>query len=216
MNSGFGDTDTYVPLRDDEPLCCSSPGSSRVPSHHEVQNSPARRSSHIPSTRTSVGFETPLSNSLTAASPTQTSGGTPVYSARSDSTIRAGGAPTPSTVHGSTTDTQTPDFGSSSVIGSTLSTFDKGPELAPLQDTTVKRTDYDDGTLASRVAKDKFDQTMTASIRRGRIVTVRLHEPVKYGTSAIAQRLFGGVIQEIQYACKTPGNYFGVQLILGQ
>ena len=125
-----------------------------------------------------------------------------MYSARSESTIRAGGAPAPSILHGSTTGMQTPDFGSSSVIGSTLSTFDNGPELAPLQDTTVKRTDYDDGTLASRVAKGKFEQTMTASIRRGRIVTVRLHEPVRYGTSAIAQRLFGGVIQEIQYAAR--------------
>jgi hypothetical protein len=35
-------------------------------------------------------------------------------------------------------------------------------------------------------------------LKRGRVVLIRLHEPVKFTPGAIAQRVFGGTIQEMQ------------------
>ena len=200
-----------MPLPDDEPLFCSPPASPRASGHPENYDSPEVRSSDLHSLHV---VETPRTNLLTAASPT--AGRTSVHSAQFDTTIRARGAPTPTTLYGSTPGTQTPIVGSLSVTDSTLSTCDEGPELAPLQDSPIRRTDYDNETPGSRATQEKVDQTRKVSTRRGRIVTVRLHEPVKYGTSAIAQRLFGGSIQEIQYACKTSSLSWTVTLICGE
>ena len=77
---------------------------------------------------------------------------------------------------------------------STSSVLEKGPDLAPLQDIAVDLVKHSDDSAAK-----KFDLTRRASTKHGRIVTVILHEPVVYSTSAVVERVFGGTIQEIQY-----------------
>lgn len=66
--------------------------------------------------------------------------------------------------------------------------------MAPPLDITVNMVKCQNDTAAKR-----FDLTRGASIKRGRVVTVYLHQPVLYSTSAVAERLYGGIIQEIQF-----------------
>ncbi|KAI9879109.1 MAG: hypothetical protein M1830_009562 [Pleopsidium flavum] len=82
----------------------------------------------------------------------------------------------------------------STATETTQSIVDQGPQLAPLQDTLFDLTKFRD-----EAAAEKFDLTQAASGRRGRVATVTLHHGVAYSTSAIAERLFGGFIQEIQF-----------------
>lgn len=72
--------------------------------------------------------------------------------------------------------------------------LDKGPDLAPLQDIVVNLVKHSDDS-----AVKKFDLTREASTKHGRVVSVILHEPVVYSTSAVVERVFGGTIQEIQF-----------------
>ncbi|MCJ1478114.1 hypothetical protein MMC13_006790 [Lambiella insularis] len=44
-----------------------------------------------------------------------------------------------------------------------------------------------------------FDSVKAASNKTGRVVTVRLHEPVHFTSSAVCERLFFGKVQAIQY-----------------
>lgn len=76
----------------------------------------------------------------------------------------------------------------------TSSVLDKGPDLAPLQDIAVNFVKHFDDSAAK-----KFDLTREASSKHGRVVSVELHEPVLYSTSAVVERLFGGTIQEVQF-----------------
>lgn len=76
----------------------------------------------------------------------------------------------------------------------TYSALDNGPDLAPLQDITVDLVKHSDDSAAA-----KFDLTTEASSKRGRVVSVILHEPVFYSTSAVVERVFGGTIQEFQF-----------------
>ncbi|MCJ1392602.1 hypothetical protein MMC18_005472 [Xylographa bjoerkii] len=82
----------------------------------------------------------------------------------------------------------------SSVTSETTVIFDHAPELALLED-LPERTDFDDRP----VAYTQFEKIKAASSKHGRVVMVRLHEPVLFTSSAISERLFGGGIQEIQY-----------------
>lgn len=83
---------------------------------------------------------------------------------------------------------------SSTTKETTSSVLDKGPDLAPLQDIAVNLVKHSDDSAAK-----KFDLTRAASSKRGRVVSVILHEPVSYSTSAVVERVFGGTIQEIQF-----------------
>ncbi|MCJ1431654.1 hypothetical protein MMC27_001009 [Xylographa pallens] len=82
----------------------------------------------------------------------------------------------------------------SSVTSETTVIFDYAPDIAVLGD-LPERTDFEDrwGSEA------RFDKIKNASTKHGRVVMVRLHEPVQFTSSAISERLFGGAIQEIQY-----------------
>ncbi|MCJ1378662.1 hypothetical protein MMC17_001761 [Xylographa soralifera] len=83
---------------------------------------------------------------------------------------------------------------SSSVTSETTVIFDCAPDIAILED-LPERTDFDDRWGAEA----RFDKIDDASTKHGRVVMVRLHEPVVFTSSAISERLFGGGIQEIQY-----------------
>ena len=72
--------------------------------------------------------------------------------------------------------------------------IDPGPEVAPIADLT-RPPDFTD----KRGAKEQFNQIREASTKRGRLVSFLLHEPVKYTSSIIVDRVFGGAVQEIQY-----------------
>ena len=72
--------------------------------------------------------------------------------------------------------------------------FDYAPEIALLGD-LPERDDFQDRWGAAA----KFEKIKDASSKHGRVVMVRLHEPVLFTSSAICERLFGGGIQEIQY-----------------
>ena len=84
----------------------------------------------------------------------------------------------------------------SSVSGSVITTTnaDLKLDLAPLQDLAVPWS-Y---TNATEETISMFDTIKKLSSRRGRVVIVFLHEPVVYSTSAITDRLWSGLIQEIQ------------------
>ena len=82
----------------------------------------------------------------------------------------------------------------SSVTSETTVIFDYAPDIAILED-LPERTDFEDrwGSEA------RFERIKNASTKHGRVIMVRLHEPVLFTSSAISERLFGGAIQEIQY-----------------
>ncbi|MCJ1282179.1 hypothetical protein MMC26_001502 [Xylographa opegraphella] len=82
----------------------------------------------------------------------------------------------------------------SSATSETTVAFDHVPDLAVLAD-LPERTDIEDRWGAGA----RFDKIKDASTKHGRVVMVRLHEPVHFSSSAISERLFGGAIQEIQY-----------------
>ena len=90
-------------------------------------------------------------------------------------------------------DTVTPTD-SSVVTDSTVTVVDHGPELVAINDLTEEQQEFTD----TEGALDFFDIIRPACTKMGRILAITLHEPVKYSTSAIADRLFGGVVQEIQ------------------
>ncbi|KAI9816258.1 MAG: hypothetical protein M1827_001859 [Pycnora praestabilis] len=71
---------------------------------------------------------------------------------------------------------------------------ERGPTLEPLRDTTVDLVEENNTDHAV-----KYDIVSRQTTRRGRIVVVRLHEPVHYSTSAMVARMFGGLMQAIQF-----------------
>ena len=92
----------------------------------------------------------------------------------------------------------TPSTGQSSSVAtdSTATVVDiLGPELAAPNDIKDR---VDHGFEDNEGGLDFFDSLRPACTKTGRVLAVTLHEPVKYSTSAIADRLFGGTIQEIQ------------------
>ena len=120
-----------------------------------------------------------------------------VSSRNSDSTIRAVGRHSREQSIASSIDTRS-SVTSSTNTESTLSAVEDGPELASPLDLIKKRDDFEVGENDSTI--EKFDKLRVSCTKRGRIVSLRLHEPVQYSTSAIAERIFSGKVQEIQYA----------------
>jgi len=84
-----------------------------------------------------------------------------------------------------------------SVTSETVSVVDPDPalELSLLQDLSARKENYDDNGDAI----DDFDQVRKASKEHGRIVQVKLDKLVKYGSSAVGDRIFSRRLQEIQY-----------------
>lgn len=72
--------------------------------------------------------------------------------------------------------------------------LDECPDLAPVLDIMINLVKHSDDSGAKM-----FDLTRAASSKRGRVVSVILHKPVAYSTSAVAERVFGGTVQEIQF-----------------
>jgi hypothetical protein len=72
-------------------------------------------------------------------------------------------------------------------------TIDIRPELQPPKDYSAPA----DG-CPSRKETQLFNRASSISQKNGRIVVVRLHEPVKFTPGAIVQRVFGGIVQELQ------------------
>ncbi|KAI9786295.1 MAG: hypothetical protein M1835_003101 [Candelina submexicana] len=107
--------------------------------------------------------------------------GTP--STRSDSTIKARTAPRMFSSTATPSSLSTADSATESVIDTT-------PQLAPLEDSNIEVVLSQEGL---------FEKARTACSRRGRVVQVDLHALVRFSTSAISERIFGGIIQEIQY-----------------
>ncbi|KAI9696773.1 MAG: hypothetical protein M1836_005135 [Candelina mexicana] len=110
--------------------------------------------------------------------------GTP--SIRSDSTRKARTAPR---IFSSTA---TPS--SLTADSATESVIDTAPQLAPLEDSNIEVVLSQEGETGK-----VFEKARTACSRRGRVVQVDLHALVKFSTSAISGRIFGGIIQEIQF-----------------
>ena len=92
----------------------------------------------------------------------------------------------------------TPTITTIATVSSTRETtpflVEETPDLAPLKDIEDELPIFS----SNREGIDSFDITKAASSKRGRIVLVRLHEPVQFSSSMVAERLFGGVVQEIQ------------------
>ena len=121
-------------------------------------------------------------------------------------------APSSSTIHGAKSNSKLRDIGAAkasrqedlfimstptnhaSDATDTTPLLDPGPEVAAIEDLSHhgEFTDKDG-------AKEQFDRIRVASAKRGRLVSILLHEPVKYTSSAMVDRIFGGVVQEIQY-----------------
>lgn len=81
----------------------------------------------------------------------------------------------------------------SSVI-TEIQPFENTPDLSILED-LPERDNFDDRWGAAK----KFERVKVASDKDGRVVSVRLHEPVVFTSSAVCERLFSGKVQEIQY-----------------
>jgi hypothetical protein len=72
-------------------------------------------------------------------------------------------------------------------------TFDDSPEFQIPQDVNI------DSTVDLTAQQDRLYQLATSKSQKyGRVVLIRLHEPVKFTPGAIAQRVFGGIVQEMQ------------------
>lgn len=84
-----------------------------------------------------------------------------------------------------------------SQLGSTRSSTvapDPGPLLAPIADIVDStRVKYD-----AKKARH-YDKARLLCSTRGRVVTVTLHAPVVFSPDTLVSRIFGGVIQEIQF-----------------
>ena len=85
--------------------------------------------------------------------------------------------------------------GTPSVTSETVTVLDPAPELALLEDLTARKEDYEDNDGAI----DKFDAIVAACSKNGRVVQMTLLGLVKYGSSAVGDRIFSGRVQEIQY-----------------
>ena len=80
---------------------------------------------------------------------------------------------------------------------STPSVIDEDPELAPIEDVEDLPGEFvveDDETKANAWAN-----LYKLSSIRGRVVSVTLHDPVQFTPGAVMDRVFGGIIQEVQF-----------------
>ena len=82
----------------------------------------------------------------------------------------------------------------SASVTTSSSALKQVPDLSPLRDIAINLVKHSDDSAAQ-----KFDLTAAASSRHGRVVSIVIHEPVFYSTSAITERIFGGVVQEIEF-----------------
>lgn len=71
--------------------------------------------------------------------------------------------------------------------------FDDSPEFQIPEDSTIE-------CQAQLTPKEMqlFRDATDISLKHGRVVLLRLHDPVKFTPGAIARRVFGGIIQEMQ------------------
>ncbi|KAI9718613.1 MAG: hypothetical protein M1812_004064 [Candelaria pacifica] len=104
-------------------------------------------------------------------------------SIRSEGTIKAPRIPSSTATPSSLTTDST-----------TVSVIEASPELAPLEDSYVEVVTSLEGQVANH-----FEKARATCTRRGRVVQINLHALVKFSTSAISERVFGGIVQEIQY-----------------
>ena len=111
-------------------------------------------------------------------------------SGRSESTARLG-ARTTSVRKG-----QTPDPRSFSVssVRSDTPALDPGPQLVPLADIFL-----DQPSTLRETSVQQFEQTRLLCSTRGRAVCIRLHNLVLFNPAAVVTRVFGGMLQEMQF-----------------
>ena len=195
-------------LQDEEPSDFSMfEGGKRTSIQHGYQRAERIHSKDDPARRGRPSLERDSrQSSLSAATQSQSyssahSAASSAYPGRSRSTVRA---VAPSQKYLSRT--STPDTRSSALLlvnseTTTAPAYENDIELAPPQNLTRLRDDFQDngdGTV------ERFENVKVSCTKRGRIVSVQLHEPVTYTTSAVVVRVFAGKIQEIQYVLLAP------------
>lgn len=117
-------------------------------------------------------------------------GGRSFAPGRSKSTARLGALTT------SVRKAQAPDPRSisASSVRSDTPGLDPGPRLAPLADIFL-----DQPSTPSETSVEQFERTKLLCSTRGRAVCIRLHNLVAFNPAAVVTRVFGGVLQEMQF-----------------
>jgi hypothetical protein len=79
----------------------------------------------------------------------------------------------------------------------TPSLLDEDPDLARLEDAEEMPGEF--APENSDAKADVWSNLHLSSSTRGRVVSVTLHDPVQFTPGAIMERIFGGIIQEVQF-----------------
>ena len=161
-----------------------------------------RRSSHHTNKRQStdprdhMNYRKALKRFKLGDSPREISSSSSSQSTRTTSTARASKPNLNATISSPLANLTSTSKGSSVATDSTITVINHGPELAAISDLAEERSDYPFEDTEGGL--DFFDSLRPLCTQRGRVLSTTLHEPVRYSTSAIADRLFGGTVQEIQ------------------